>query len=504
MPDMTQTPQTPFSVLPANADINLNAACQFSVDPPDTEVVWEIKPQIGQIDNGVYTSPTQIKMPQTVLVVATSKVGTRSTAVINIADVRTPILWLGWYAILLGAIVALGILLTWSYLYQSDSAAEVIVNPVLVTLDPGRDDNFGFVASVIGSANNAVVWSVEGGGEIDSTGTFRQKIQSASGIDKTVTVTARSVAFPSRIGTAVIRLRSGRHLEIEPQPKSVFPTQQVPFRAPNVTALWSVSRSDIAKISPDGVFTAGTPTKPPAIVQITAWGADRSQAAVATVIEMEAEHEGSGNVFVLVFVMFCGTLGSMIYFSSSFVSYVGNQTFRSSWTWFYISRPFVGGALALIFFFIVGSGLINGTSVGELMKIGMISALVGLFSDKAIKKLSDVLDVLLATKDDRKDKVDDSRSRPSTALTPDTSTQPKITSIDPPSIPHDTDSVVVVHGTNLTQGYKVKVNEKDVDPITPTEQNFKINIPASEAKVPSVAITLITGQETVTSKLTVK
>jgi hypothetical protein len=73
----------------------------------------------------------------------------------------------------------------------------------------------------------------------------------------------------------------------------------------------------------------------------------------------------------LVFVMLMGALGSMLYFSSSFVAYVGNRTFRSSWLWFYIARPFVGGALAIIFFFIAGSGFLNSSaSATNLMTIG--------------------------------------------------------------------------------------------------------------------------------------
>ena len=78
---------------------------------------------------------------------------------------------------------------------------------------------------------------------------------------------------------------------------------------------------------------------------------------------------------LMLFVMMCGALGSMVYYASSFVGYVGNRTFRSTWFWFYISRPFVGGALAVIFFFIVGSGMVSGTTVSDLMKVGMISHL---------------------------------------------------------------------------------------------------------------------------------
>jgi hypothetical protein len=111
----------------------------------------------------------------------------------------------------------------------------------------------------------------------------------------------------------------------------------------------------------------------------------------------------SGSAALLGLVMVMGALGSMLHFASSFAQYVGNRTFQPSWFWYYVSRPFVGAGLAVIFFFLFGVGPQN---AGGLMKVATVSALVGLFSDRAVRKLSDILDTVLAAKDDRKDKVD--------------------------------------------------------------------------------------------------
>src|SRR5277367_1176561 len=95
-------PPTPLAVVPHTAEVNANAACQFTVEPKGTEVEWKIQPEIGSIDqNGVYQSPKDLKMSQTVIVTATAKLGGQSaTAVMNLTDAPAKILGLGWYAVI--------------------------------------------------------------------------------------------------------------------------------------------------------------------------------------------------------------------------------------------------------------------------------------------------------------------------------------------------------------------------------------------------------------------
>lgn len=501
-------PERPeMRIAPATADVNANAVCHFTLDPPVTDVHWEIKPEIGIIDqNGVYQSPPKITMPQTVIVTATAtSSGQSAIATIDLTDAPVRIIWLASYGIGVGVLLAVGILAGWNSLYQAPGPPLVVVNPPIITLDPNKDERFTFTADVLGVEKSAVTWSTEGGAEIDSNGVFKQNLDKTDKIDKVVKITARSTADPKRTGTALVHLVSGKHLEINPLATSVFPSQQLLFRTPNTAAKWSVSRSDIASISPDGMFTAGSVGRSPAVVQVTAWGEKpHEQAAVAVVITPAYGSSESSHWPIMLFIMLCGALGSMVYYASSFVGYVGNRTFRSSWFWFYISRPFVGGALAVIFFFILGSGMISGANTTDLMKIGMISALVGLFSDKAVKKLSDILDVLLATKDDRKDKVVETKPRAPTPTPSSGGTQPKITLITPTSIPPNTDTTVTVNGANFKAGFKVRVDGQDVPPTQPTEQAFNLAIPAASAKPPRVVVTVTTDQGTASWDLPVK
>ena len=505
MPDAVS--QFALSIVPATADVNAKAVCQFTVTPPGTEVTWTLKPQIGDIDaNGIYTAPDEIATPQTVIVVATTNSGESATAAIDLTDAPKTIRFLAWYAIVIGVLLGAAILIVWNHLYLPPAPLRVIVNPPIVTLDAAKDEKFNFNAIVLGDEKNAVTWSVEGGGDIDSSGTFRQKPNPSASVDQTITVTARSSTDPSARATAVIHLLSGKHLEVAPQSVSAFTGQQIPFRTPNAAAKWSVSRSDIASISPDGVFTAGVPSHATETVQVTAWGvAPHEQAATAVILKPVSATSEFGDWPLMVFVILCGALGSMLYYASSFVSYVGNRTFRSSWFWFYISRPFVGGALALIFFFIVGSGLVTGATVTKLMTVGMVSALVGLFSDKAVKKLSDIVDVLLATKDDRKDKVTEVKSNTVIANTHQAVTKaPKISSATPASIPRDKTTTVTLKGTDLTPALKVKVNGRELTPSKPTDTGFELVIPAEQAVAESVMITVTTDAGTAAFDLPVK
>ena len=142
----------------------------------------------------------------------------------------------------------------------------------------------------------------------------------------------------------------------------------------------------------------------------------------------------------------------------------------------------------MIFYFIPLFRMANGTTP-ELMNVGMVSALVGLFSDKAVKKLSDILYVLLAAKDDRKAKVKEdpkeigSETKLQKAATPaQPGAAPKFNSTTPASIPPNADTAVEFKGSNFKAGFKVKLNGVDATPTQQTERSFKLDIPRGSGK----------------------
>ena len=102
----------------------------------------------------------------------------------------------------------------------------------------------------------------------------------------------------------------------------------------------------------------------------------------------------------LLIVILAGALGSYIHLATSFADYLGNRRLFRSWGWWYILRPFIGMALALIVYFAIRGGLIAGTSdAGHLNPYGVaaISGMAGMFSKQATDKLREVFENLFKT-----------------------------------------------------------------------------------------------------------
>lgn len=116
---------------------------------------------------------------------------------------------------------------------------------------------------------------------------------------------------------------------------------------------------------------------------------------------------------LLLLVIIAGALGSYIHAATSFVTYVGNKRLVMSWAWWYILRPFIGMALALVFYFVIRGGLLSTGSSAESISvfgIAAVAGLVGMFSKEATDKLGELFKSLFKTKegegdDARKDKL---------------------------------------------------------------------------------------------------
>jgi hypothetical protein len=102
-----------------------------------------------------------------------------------------------------------------------------------------------------------------------------------------------------------------------------------------------------------------------------------------------------------------GILGGSTYGLASITTWIGNNKYDKSWTLWYVSRPIIGGALALIFYFLLRAGLVGGfpINVGDF-GFAAISIIIGLLTTTAMKKLRDVFDVLFGIAK-RKDEMGD-------------------------------------------------------------------------------------------------
>jgi len=105
----------------------------------------------------------------------------------------------------------------------------------------------------------------------------------------------------------------------------------------------------------------------------------------------------------LAIVMISGALGAFIHIATSFASYAGNRTLTPSWFWWFMLRPAIGAAMALIAYFILRSGLLLDGNLGTDVSpfgIAALAGLIGLASKQFIDKFKNLSDLTFNTEQD--------------------------------------------------------------------------------------------------------
>ncbi len=103
-----------------------------------------------------------------------------------------------------------------------------------------------------------------------------------------------------------------------------------------------------------------------------------------------------------------GALGALLGAMRSFVNFVGSRSFVPSWSFYYLSRPVFGAALALIVFFAYRIGAVSGlksASPADAITAAFVAGLVGLFADTFLQKLKELVTQLFRPEDPRPDKL---------------------------------------------------------------------------------------------------
>jgi hypothetical protein len=159
------------------------------------------------------------------------------------------------------------------------------------------------------------------------------------------------------------------------------------------------------------------------------------------------------NIQLLLLATSAGALGSYIHGLKSLADFLGNRTAKTSWFYFYLTRPFLGAALAVLFYAVIRGGFMAGTpaDANAVNPYGVIAVcgLVGMFSDRASQKLSEVFETMFRTDDTRKDKL--GSAEPSR--------------LDPDTVPvNGTVREVTVRGANLGNTDNVRVDGIDRRP----------------------------------------
>jgi len=121
--------------------------------------------------------------------------------------------------------------------------------------------------------------------------------------------------------------------------------------------------------------------------------------ATSPSVETKMVKQLNREIDLLCLVLLAGALGSFLHMAQSFSDFAGNRRLKSSWVWWYCFLPFVGGGLALVFYAGLRGGLITvgaapGVKATDLNPYGLVaaSALAGMFSKAATKKLGEVFD----------------------------------------------------------------------------------------------------------------
>ncbi len=265
-----------ITISPPNAQVAVSQQQQFTANVSGTgshTVIWSLSGagcaglSCGTISfTGLYTAPANAPTPPTVAVTATllSDPNVAASATVTIT---------------------------------SGSSVSVAVSPSQATVGTGAQQQF--TASVTGTQNTAVTWSISGigcagntCGSVDPTGLYTAPINPPN--PPFFNVVARSVADPSKSASAFVTVVAQVNVTISPTSASVPPGTQKQFTATvtgslNTAVTWSVSGpgcsgAGCGTVTSAGLYTAPVASPIPATVYVTATSqADPSKAASATV-----------------------------------------------------------------------------------------------------------------------------------------------------------------------------------------------------------------------------
>jgi len=186
---------------------------------------------------------------------------------------------------------------------------------------------------------------------------------------------------------------------------------------------------------------------------------------------------------LLLMVLFAGALGSLVHAVKSLADFIGNRTAITSWTWWYVTRPFLGSALAFIVYAVLRGGFLTGTpaDVRVVNPFGAmaVAALVGMFADKAAQKLAELFDTLFKADDKRGGKLG----------------APVIDKLEPRTVNTGTQAPVdlKIIGERLGAARAVKIGAREAKPDKVGDKEVVVRLqPADMEKSGAIPISVVT------------
>jgi len=102
---------------------------------------------------------------------------------------------------------------------------------------------------------------------------------------------------------------------------------------------------------------------------------------------------------LVIFSIFFGVIGASVHGIGSLTAWISTRKLESGWGIWYLTRPPIGAALAIITYLILRAGFVTGgpTAISDF-GVAALSALVGLMTDEMSSKLRDIFDTLFGIK----------------------------------------------------------------------------------------------------------
>jgi hypothetical protein len=246
-------PAVSISVTPTSASLTGGQGAVFAATVTGSSnlaVNWTLSPQLGTLTNGVYTAPALILLQQTVTVAAVSAADPTKIAAASITLIPS---------------------------------VSVSVAPTTASLSPSQSQQFS--ASLSGTTNPNVTWSMSP--SVGSLGNGLYQAPATINSQQTVTVTATSLADPTKTGSATITLVPTVGIALTPSSTSLTGGQSTQFNVsiggvPSTAVTWALAPS-VGTIT-NGVYTAPvTVTALQTIVLTVASIANPTQTATANI-----------------------------------------------------------------------------------------------------------------------------------------------------------------------------------------------------------------------------
>jgi hypothetical protein len=251
------TPSISVSIVPGSVTLFAGGTQQFTATvsgSSNTAVTWSFSPVMGTLSAaGLYTAPASISTVQSVQVTATSVADPTKSSVATIT---------------------------------LNPTVTVSVSPAAISLGQGQTQQFS--ATVGGTTNTAVTWSLTGAGTLSAAGLYTAPASIPT--QQSVQVRATSVAVPTQSAAATITLTPPAPVvtvSVSPASVSLGQSQTQQFTATvsvasNKAVTWSLTGA--GTLSAAGLYTAPASITTQQSAQIRATSvADTTKSATATV-----------------------------------------------------------------------------------------------------------------------------------------------------------------------------------------------------------------------------